>query len=494
MIVFSITCQVYSLINIKGFWLDEWFILYNIKFRNYSGLFDNLYYIQQFPRVYLSLLKLLIEIFNYNYFAIRVIPFSIQVINIGLVYFLISKIVFPGNKVKALLIVLFFLSFHTTLFYFSQLKQYTMDIFFALMSAWYFYYLSQYYQKISARSFGYIAMLFFIFIGSFFSYTFPIVITPVMLGLFITSLRELYNKKLTIKPVLPVVIFIFSLVLNYYTDLQFVLSDKGQYHNFDIFIMNYNGIYLIIKSFFNIAWLFTSIFFFDKYYNSYFLYLLYFIKVVVLIFSLLGFIIILYKEVIKLKTERPWFFQSLSFTKAPGMQVYFLLLFFLTLFLYLLRLLPVGTFRLNYFCCIYISYFLITGIFYIIKRFNNLKYVLLPVVIFAAAFPALASDICELKNTNLNFDQKVYDNVGKAIKTAKINTSPIFVSYNEFYPMSIMQGQENLIIKSHHAYKPKDSIPVFVFKKGELNNLLDSLHPGEYILLTKYNYQTLCNK
>ena len=170
LILLSVGCQIYSLVNIKGFWLDEWFILYNIKFRNYPDLFGNLYYAQQFPRIYLCIVKFISELFNYNYFAIRVLPFSIQVINIFLIYFFIGNILFPKCKIKAFLFILFFLSFHTTLFYFSQLKAYTMDIFFAFMSIWYFNYLSGNYRTIKIKSLGYTGMLFFIFSGSFFSY------------------------------------------------------------------------------------------------------------------------------------------------------------------------------------------------------------------------------------------------------------------------------------------------------------------------------------
>ena len=466
--------------------------LYNIKFRNYAALFDNLYYAQQFPRVYLCIVKFLSEIFNYNYFAIRILPFLFQVINIFLVYFLISKIVFPKNKLKALLFVLLFLSFHTTLFYFSQLKHYTMDIFFTLISTWYFYELSSYYERITTKSLVYISMLLCIFIGPFFSYTFPIVIAPLMIGFFITFLLEYNNKIFSIKALLPIILFIISLCLNYYTDLQFVLHDKGQYHNFDMFVMNYSSVGLIWKGLLNIIWLFTSIFFFDKYYSPSFLYLLYIIKILVLIFSLLGFVMIFYNEIVKIK--KPGFFGSLSLKKTPGIQIYFLLLFFITMFLYLVRMLPMGTHRINYFCFIYISYFFITGVFATIKKFNRAKYVLLPVIIFAAAFPAIESNICELKNTNLNFDQKIYSNVGHAINIAQFYSLPIMVSYNEFYPASIMEGQENLMIKAHHEYKPEYSVPVFVVKNGELNNLVDSLHLKNYLFLTKYNYQIFPKK
>jgi len=118
-ILFAIFSQLYSLIQIKAFWLDEWFILYNIKYKTYSELFGNLFYIQQFPRIYLILIKALAEIFNYNYFILRLVPTLMQIINIILIAFLIRKIVFPNNKYKGFLFILFFLSFQITWFYFT---------------------------------------------------------------------------------------------------------------------------------------------------------------------------------------------------------------------------------------------------------------------------------------------------------------------------------------------------------------------------------------
>ena len=261
-ILFSVFCQVRSLVQIKGFWLDEWFVLYNIKFKSYVDLFGNLFAMQQFPRVYLSIIKYIAETFNYNYFALRFFPFSIQLVNMFLVYFVISRIVFPLNKAKSFLFVLFFLSFHTTLFYFSQIKQYTMDIFLVFLSVWYFYYFSKNYSSVRINSFFYTGFLFFILAGSFFSYTFPIVVAPVILVLFITFISEIQNRKVSTKAWLPITVFIASIVLNYFTDLQFVLHDKGQYQNFDQFVMNYSSLSLIWKRLYNIAWLFTSIFFF----------------------------------------------------------------------------------------------------------------------------------------------------------------------------------------------------------------------------------------
>ena len=491
LIIFSIGSQIYSIINQKGFWLDEWFILYNLKFKSYPELFNNLFYSQQFPRVYLSMVKFITELFNYNYFAIRIIPFLFQVINILLVYFFISKIVFPSNKLKALLFVLFFLAFHTTFFYFSQLKAYTADMFFNLMSIWYFYFLSKNYKKLSITSNGYLSMLFFILSGLFFSYTFPIVFTPILIFLFFTAMLEIRNRKISMKPILPIGVFIVGLVLSYFTDLRFVLSDKGQYDNFNMYTVNYTGIAQFIKSLSNILWLFTSMFFFDKAFNNYLLFLLYFIKIVILISALTGFILLLYKYVKKLVIEKWSYFKSFNFIDPKHIDIYFLLLFFITVTLYFFGMLPLGTHRINYFCFVFATYFLIQGVFFIIKRFDKSRYFLLPLILIAGFFSAIQGNINELKNSNLNFDQLIYDNVGNAIIVARTNSFPIVVPYDEFYPASIMEGQENLMIKAHHEYKPKDSIHVIVLKKEELPNIQNYIASKKYIFLTKFNFQVI---
>gem|GEM_PF-1334310 len=491
LILLTVGSQIYSLVNMKGFWLDEWFILYNIKFHSYSGLFGNLFYMQQFPRIYLCIVKFISELFNYNYFAIRVLPFSIQVINVLLVYFLISKIVFPNSKLKAFLFILFFLSFHTTIFYFSQLKAYTMDIFFTFMSIWYFYYLSRNYKTIKIKSFGYVGMLFFIFSGSFFSYTFPIVVTPILFIFLITFLSEFFKGKLSLKPLIPIVIFMVALVLNYFTDLKFVLTNKGQYQNFDMYVMQYHSLGSIIKSLFNIVWIFTSMFFFDKAYNTYFLGLLYFVKIIVLISALSGFLLVFYRNFIKLKIKKIKYFSTISYFNAPGIEIYLLGLFFATLVLYFLKMLPVGTHRINYFCFTFSTYFLITGVFFIISKYNRIKYFLLPIILFASIFPTIRMNINEINGSDMDFDQKIYVNVGKAVLAAQSVHLPIIVSYNEFYPASIMEGQESLMIKAHHDYKPKDSIPVFVINKNEMVATLKNLKIDRYIFITKYNYKTV---
>ncbi|MGN6296278.1 MAG: hypothetical protein ACTHM7_05810 [Ginsengibacter sp.] len=236
----------------------------------------------------------------------------------------------------------------------------------------------------------------------------------------------------------------------------------------------------------------TSIFFFDKSsYHSIILLFFYLVKIIVLFCVVTGLVTILWRYLSEWSFKKLKSFDLEGFMGKPELRLYMILLFFVTLFLYFLKMLPVGTDRINYFCFVFVTYFLITGLYEIIGKVHRLKYFLLPLVFFAATFPTIRINLREIKNLNLDFDQKIYVNVGNAIEASKENKLPIVVAYNEFYPATIMQGQENLMIKAHHKYKPKDSIPVFVYRNGKLPDILNTIPSRKYIFLTKYTYQVI---
>ena len=493
LILFSIFSQIYSLIQLKAFWLDEWFILYNIKYKTYSKLFGNLFYIQQFPRVYLVIIKVLADISNYNYYILRLLPSTIQIVNIFFIAFLVRKIIFPNNENKGLLFILFFLSFQITIFYFTQLKQYTMEMFFSLLAIYYFHYLSKYYNRISIRSGSYILFLVGVFIGSFFSYTFPIVITPLLFSLFITLIYNFTYKKIDIKAFIPIIVFLISLIINYFTDLQYVLNNKEQYSNLDEYIMSYDSTVLLISGLYNIIRLFAYNFIFSpQNYHISFAIILYLIKITIIFLTLVGLIVKTKEQIVKMKTNKFNYLKSLRFRENPSIAVYFLLLFILTLVLYFLKILPIGQARINYFSFLFTTYFLITGLFSIINRFKRIKYLMITIVLFAIMFQNIRGNLREFKNKNLLFDQEIYENVGNAIIRAQKNKLPIIVFNNEFYPSSIMKKQEELLIKSHHLNKPQTDIKYYITDSVSFFALLkDSIKGKEYIKLNKYNFKIM---
>ncbi len=491
-ILFAIFSQIYSLIEIKAFWLDEWFILYNIKYKSYSELFGNLFYIQQFPRIYLILIKFLADISNYNYLILRLLPTLMQIINIILIVYLIRKIVFPDNEYKGFLFVLFFLSFQTTWFYFTQLKQYTMEMFFSLLSLYYFYYISKNYDKIKVKSVAYLLILLGIFTGSFFSYTFPIVILPLMISLFFTVVYDFSNKQFQLKPILPILIFLISLIINYFTDLQYVLNSKEQYGNFDEYIMNYDSLSSIIKSSYNIIRIFAYNFTYTpQNYNIIFASFLHLTKIVIIFLTIIGLIIKIKEQFDKIRTDKLKYFKTFSFRANPDISVYLLILFLATFFLYFLRMLPTGQPRINYFSYLFTTYFLIVGLSWIVVKHKYIRYFMISIVLFATMFQITRNYIREIENKNLIFDQNIYENVGNAIIKAQNDKLPVVVMNNEFYPSSIMEKQENLLIKAHHLYKLNKPIELYVVDSLKLSNLQDSLKMVRYLKLNKHDYKIL---
>ena len=488
-VAFAIFSQIYSLIQIKAFWLDEWFILYNIKHLSYSKIFGNLFYIQQFPRVYLIIIKAIADFSDYNYLCLRLIPTSIQILNIILIVFLVRKIIFPNSAYKGGLFVLFFLSFQPTIFYFSQLKQYTMDMFFALISVCCYHYLSKYYDKLSIKSPEFLFILLGIFAGPFFSYTFPIVFSPILFFFFITCIYDFIEKRPLLKSIFPIFVFLFSLGINYFTDLQFLLYSKEQYGNFEEYIMNYSSISSITEKTYNIVRLFAYNFIYapQNYYFpvSIFMHL---VRIMIILFTFIGLITIIIEQVIQVRAFKLKYLKSFSFHEMPYISVYFLLLFAVTILLFFLKMLPVGQPRLNYYIFPVITYCLITGIFWVTDRFKKIKLLTFIIVIFSTLFPLMRGYIHEINNTNLLFDQKIYENVGNAIIKAQHEKLPILVLNNEFYPMSIIKDQEELLIKSHHLFKPNRPVIVYVVTSYNKEDLHNKLHLTQYIKLNKYDF------
>lgn len=53
---------------VRPFWIDEWRIIYNLKFKTAEGLRGPMDFMQQFPRAYLQLIKAFTALFNCSYF------------------------------------------------------------------------------------------------------------------------------------------------------------------------------------------------------------------------------------------------------------------------------------------------------------------------------------------------------------------------------------------------------------------------------------------
>ena len=73
--VYAIMTQIYTILAKEPFWLDEFFIIYNLKLRPLKFLTEELAYNQQFPRIYFYIIQLFSKVFNFSYISLRLIPF-----------------------------------------------------------------------------------------------------------------------------------------------------------------------------------------------------------------------------------------------------------------------------------------------------------------------------------------------------------------------------------------------------------------------------------
>jgi hypothetical protein len=115
------------LFEMRAFWLDEWFIIANLKSHTSLELWGQLDHSQQFPRLYLQILKWVSEAGHYSYTALRLVPFLVYLISLPLAWW-VANFLFPDARWKVWTTFLLFLSYPTALHYSIQVKAYTMEM------------------------------------------------------------------------------------------------------------------------------------------------------------------------------------------------------------------------------------------------------------------------------------------------------------------------------------------------------------------------------
>jgi hypothetical protein len=126
--------------EIKPFWVDEWRVIYNLKFKTPAQLWGALDYMQQFPRVYLQIVKWFAANLDYSYTSLRLPSFIVGVTTIIACYRLMDRL-YPKTQLSRFLFVMVFISSYTFTEYFVQIKQYTMEMLLSIVALWQLIYL-----------------------------------------------------------------------------------------------------------------------------------------------------------------------------------------------------------------------------------------------------------------------------------------------------------------------------------------------------------------
>jgi len=441
--------------QVKPFWIDEARVIYNLKFKNAAMLWGQLDYLQQFPRVYLQLVKLFTATFDYSYTSLRIPSFIVGTLLILFSYRLMNKLYSAANYNK-FLFILILVSASTFTDYYVEIKQYTMDLLLGFVAIWQLLELVQINNNKPTTTARYLLLCTSFLAVPFFSYTYPIAIAPAfMIQLTFSTItlmdKDIQSGKTAIlaKQVFPLFLCGLSIALFYLIDVNQLMGDKDM-HQFWGHLMMKNGFSLSVLTygFYN---LFAEI-------GSGMLYWY--------IFGILGIISFLSGAYNFLKYR--W-----DNSVAHIMQLYSILLLIMMIILFLWGKYPLGEPRLNAFAIPAISMLIIR----FLDHLNEGNYKKLSGSISVILFLGLIGNIfttCYAGFTEPAYAKKmtIYRATERALQLAEQQNIPIMITPGVVWPYdkTINYPYHNTVpgdwvLKTFPAYHVSTHLPVYPISK-----------------------------
>ena len=221
--------------EIKPFWVDEWRVIYNLKYKNAAMLWGPLDFLQQFPRTYLVIIKTFTSLFDYSYFALRLPSWLVGTFTIVFCYRLMNKI-YTRSHFNRFLFVMILVSASTFTCYYVQIKQYTMDILLSLAAIWQLIELLKLKDKKIRDKGMYFLLCTSFLIVPFFSYTYPIAIAPVFIIQLVQSVLLMKNgniatgkARILLLQWFPLFLCAVSISVFFIIDVSQLMADKGMH-------------------------------------------------------------------------------------------------------------------------------------------------------------------------------------------------------------------------------------------------------------------------
>lgn len=207
------------------FWIDEWRVIFNLKTRSVAELWGRLDYLQQFPRAYLSAVKIFTAAFEYSSWSLRVPSLAVSTGAIVLLWRLMRRL-FPERDWLRFLFVAIVVSSPPFTKYFVQVKQYSMDIALAILAVWQALEILRLLHGERVPT-GRYALLCATFLAApFCSYTYPISVAPAFMLVGITVIRRASMRDVA-RVVVPLLLGAAAIVAFYWVDVRQLLSDGG---------------------------------------------------------------------------------------------------------------------------------------------------------------------------------------------------------------------------------------------------------------------------
>lgn len=456
---------VLLLVPLKPFEVDEWRLIYNLKFKDSHALWGQLDFVQQFPRVYLQLVKGITRYFGYSYTSLRLPSFIVGTCAIALGYRLMQRL-FPADNKFRYLFVLILISSHTFVTYYLQVKQYTMDIFLSMVAIWQLVQLLKLAQTGKLRTGRYLLLVLTFCIAPFFSYTYPIVVAPVFVVAMLQTIQLVRSHAngaygTVAKMWVPLVLCMMSLAAFFITDAAQVNKDTGmqQYWN-----------YLMMQHGFNVSLFFKGF------------YLLFAEMGAGLLFEIIFGVLGMAAFVMGVVT-----FAKQDISKPDTLthvRLYSILLLSFTLLLYAAGKLPVGEPRLNAFAVMAIAVLIISLLDKLstMHKGQGTATTLFVLLMLGAVGHIITSPIHDLSGKEHEKKIAIYRNTQAAIALAREKKLPIMITSDAAFP------SEKMI-----CY-PKSNVVAYTMccpptHEGSLHFNIAEDMPGDWVLKTLPAYK-----
>ncbi len=218
--------------EIRPFWVDEWRIIYNLKFKTAAQLWGPLDFMQQFPRAYITPIKWFTSRYGYSYTVLRLPSYLVGLSVIIFCYRLMNRIYSQGNF-NRFLFVLVLISCSTFTDYFVEIKQYTMELLLSLVAIWQLMALLEINIATPLHK-GRCVLLCASFLAApFFSYSYPVAIAPVFMVVFVQYMcapRDAKSSgKIFFMKFFPLLLCFISISIFYIVDVSQLLQDKNMH-------------------------------------------------------------------------------------------------------------------------------------------------------------------------------------------------------------------------------------------------------------------------
>lgn len=405
----------------KPFWIDEWRLIYNLKFKSFKEIWGPLSYTQQFPRVYLYLLKRFAHHFNYNYMSLRLPALCIASISILLVSH-IKKKLYDAQDFFGYLFVFMFLGFSVFLDYLVQTKHYEMELLLSLIAIWQVLIFNKLYNGVKVIHYKYVLLIVSLFLGPFFSYTYPIVMASVYAVSLLYVIRHFQHKKFDSsfwKLLLPMVVGIGGLLWAYKLDIAQLMADQQMHHYWSYkMISAEHGLIYKICMIWNLFAVMGSGLIFE------------------IIFGILGLISFIYGVILLLK--QPLFKAEMSLKYV--LNLYSITLICLVFILFFIGKLPIGEAKFNAFILPALAILLIQWLSGPIWPMVKFPY---PRIIAVILYLGLIGNIVSTSINTLSGEEyekrvAIYHTTNNALQRAIQSKLPIYTTPQVAWPDEIM--------------------------------------------------------